>query len=103
MYQEKNGINFNENDFLSLYKGFNETVFNMENEEGDSKEYDLNAKYEINYACIWNKREAIDCEVSILQKNDKIALVAFKKEDHQKLNLGLLNCIYRLEDLTKIN
>lgn len=103
MYQQKENIEQNEDDFNGLYGIFNNQVFNMEKEPEDNFEYDMNATYSINHICIWNKRNSLNLTCSIVQKNNKIALVRFNKEDKDKLkNISLLNCIFRLEDLSKI-
>lgn len=98
MYQAIKGLNQSEENFNNLYEKFCEMVFNMEQEVGNSSEFDLSATYEVNHICSWNKYITIGAEVKILQKNDKVAIVKFAEQFKEKISL--INCIFRLEDLS---
>lgn len=65
-----------------------------------SEEWDLSKTYFPNHACLWNDYQKIGRRCVILQKNDKMALVAFSEKSPKPMNL--LHCLYRLEDLSEV-
>jgi hypothetical protein len=104
MYQQNNKFNLNylenpEKEFDNLYKLFLKSADLDEKILNSNKtNFDLNKKYIINHACIWNKTENFNKECVIVQKNDKIALIVFENDFELTLDK-----FYRLEDLTEIN
>lgn len=109
MYQEQYGLGRTKEDFEELVKIFNREVFDMSNEPEDDTEWNIVGEEQVfltNHACIWNKPRAINYQVKIMQKDNKLALCQFiprnkkEKKDLISMKIGLLNCIYRLEDLS---
>lgn len=86
---------FSEEEIDNLTKFFEKTITKFEL-DSNSQEFDLSKEYIINHACIWNDISYIGKRCSIVEKNDKIAVVYIESEEY----LDLLKCIYRLEDLT---
>ncbi len=84
--------------FENLVKVFEESYISLEE---NPKELDLDLQYTITHACIWNNPETIGKVVTILEKNEKLCLVMFGRENN-KFNLNILQCLFRVEDLTKL-
>lgn len=97
MYQS-NTNELNEIDLLELTKLVEKTI----GFEFDSifTKFDMNSTYYPNHACIWNKIDNVGKLCTIIQKNDKIALVKFIGK-YSMNGENFLSHIYRIEDLTK--
>ena len=65
----------------------------------DNNEWDMEATYRTNHACIWNNVSSTGEPCKLIGKNDKFAILQFEKE---KLNVMDMSIIYRLEDLTNV-
>lgn len=103
MYQAQKDIGQTEENFKELNMIFNNQIFNLSNEKKDTTEWDLDIEYKVNHVAIWNKPNTVNCNVKIIQKNDKLALVEFSKEYIVENDiLTLANVLFRLEDLTPI-
>lgn len=103
MYQAQKEIGQTEENFKELNMIFNNQIFNLRNEKRDTSEWDLDIEYKIHHVCIWNNPNTINCNVRIIQKNDKLALVEFSKEYIVENDiLTLANVLFRLEDLTPV-
>lgn len=90
---------FTKMDFDKLYKAFMSEICNISMEE-DNREYDMDADYIINWACIWNSPDDIGKTVKMIQKNNKIAFAA--PENFLIKGGNILRFIFRIEDLTRI-
>lgn len=95
MYQANTGFKGpDEKEFEELTSRFEKKI-GISLESYSKEEWDLTKKYKPNHACLWNNPENIGVTCVILQKNEKMAFVAF--EAAQK---NMVHQIYRLEDLS---
>lgn len=85
-----------EDEFKKLETIVYETLVSEDLLKSDTSEWDMDADYVIEWACIWNKPNNIGKKCKIYQKNDKFALVTINGKGE------LPDCIYRLEDLIKV-
>lgn len=88
-----------EEDFTGLIEILQKSIGNISGEK-DTTEWDINALYSPNHACIWNLPSLIGKPCAIVQKNDEFALVMWEgTEEIKKLNPSFMQSVYRLEDL----
>jgi hypothetical protein len=110
MYQTQGGKCPPEEEFERLYKEFinllKESNSGFSNIESlfteDNTKYDLDKRYLINHACLWNDPTSMGKECVIAAKNNKIAMVAIQG-GKTKTDADLIKALYRLEDLTLLN
>ena len=96
MIQSRNDVpKENVTGFLNEFRGVIKSADSLS--EKDSSEWDLNAFYKPNYACIWNNVKNISEPCVIVGKDDRFAVVQFIDEKKNKNNVSI---VYRLEDLT---
>lgn len=65
----------------------------------DDSMWDLESFYIVNHCTLWNNPKMRGLECVIIEKNDQIAVVNFGHHNFVELP----ECIFRLEDLTKID
>jgi hypothetical protein len=81
--------------FLNEFKKIIKSADSLSKE--DKTEWDLDAFYKPNYACIWNNRKNISEPCAIVGKDDRFAVVQFVDGERNKNEVSI---VYRLEDLT---
>lgn len=94
MFQTR-GVN-TEQEFNRIITGFKKFILNEAAVETNKSEWNLELFYKPKWACIWNKIDNIGRKCMIDVKDDQFAIVIWNKEE------GLLESIYRLEDLEVI-
>ena len=87
-------------EFESLIDMFNQHITDSSKGAVDDTIWDLSKVYTPNHACIWNKVYGIGIECRIVEKNNQVALVQFREPAKEEHTFEIVNCIYRLEDLT---
>lgn len=90
---------FTKEETLEVFNEIYKTLPVIKSMEEDNRIWDMNATYLINWACLWNKHTRLGQTCKIWVKDSRIAIVQFTNDPV----IGLLQRVYRLEDLSLLD